>query len=441
LRSIAWCAVALAVACGETAKTQSGPLDRIYRPTGLAVESGRLLVASSNGDLLYDDDTGGSLIALDPSVDPAHIPTGGAVNLRSFAGDLVIARNVVQDPAAPEPDACGTALATTLAITATRGSNTLNTLSVAADGRLSCERCGTPLSGTFGDPFAVAVACGPGRASAFVGYLHAPDAGAWLTEYDLVTGALRTVRAGIGPVRAFAYDAARDRLYFVGLATGVPTPLRWIELGGCTLGLAAGSGGCSVGSASLSPLPPGIELRSIALAHPLAGAPQRAYLTGRLYDVASAATAGGRTTEFGGLLIVVDFVENARGGVDAQVVRRMPLEGDLGHGLQDVRVLPARPGKRDVVATVAIDDGVLWIYDDETLSLAAFGRGGTTGAPTLGHQPFGLAVDPVAVGTAARLYVGSYGENYVTPIEVPLDAPDRAVFAGGTQRKITGGTP
>ncbi len=441
MRRLVWCAVALALACGETAKTQPGPLDRIYRPTGLAVESGRLLVASSNADLLYDDETGGSVIALDPaSLDSVRV--AGAVTVRSFAGDLAVARTTSQDPAARDPEACGTAVPGALALFATRGSNTLNTLRVASDGKLSCDRCGIPLSGTFSDPFAVTVACGPGRASAFVGYLRSPDGGAWLTEYDLATGALRSARVGAGPVRAFAYDAARDRLYLVGLATGVPTPLRWLELGGCTFGLAAGAGGCSVGSASLATLPPGIELRSIALAHPFPGAPQRAFLTGRLYDTAAAATAGARTTDFGGRLLVVDLVDNAQGGVDVRPVGE-PI--DIGKGAQDVRVLPMRTGRRDVVAAVAIDDGVLTILDDDTGAWTQFRRSdgapSATGAPVLGHQPFGIAVDPVVTGAAARLYVGSYGENYVTPIDVPLDAPDQAAFAGGSQRKITGGTP
>jgi hypothetical protein len=78
--------------------------------------------------------------------------------------------------------------------------------------------------------------------------------------------------------------------------------------------------------------------------------------------------------------------------------------------------------------------------DDETGGIRQLGRSEATGVPLLGHQPFGLAVDPDAVGTA-RLWVGSFGESYVTPIDVPLAAPENADFAGGSQRKITGGTP
>ncbi len=109
------------------------------------------------------------------------------------------------------------------------------------------------------------------------------------------------------------------------------------------------------------------QLRSTPGRTPRApGVPIRAYLTARLYDPVSAAAAGGRTTDYGGLLLVVDLVDNAFGGVDPQLVSVL----DIGHGAQDVRVLPRLPAwapdRRDVVAAVSVDEGSLWIYDDET---------------------------------------------------------------------------
>jgi hypothetical protein len=447
LHRIAWiAAAALAAACGETPKDESGPLDRLYRPTGLAVHEGRLLVVSSNGDLLYDDDTGGTLIALDlstPSTEPAGID--GALAVRSFGGDLAVA-DAVSCPTTP-------LAADPRAIFATRGSNALYAASIGPDGSLSCAGCEVPLSGPFSDPFAVGVACGGGRARAFVGHLRSVSGEAWITEYDLETGVQRSMSVGAGPIRAFAYDAARDRLYLLGLATGSPTPLRWVELGGCTIG-ASGPGGCSVYQASLPSVSSGIELRGMAFAPARDGEPQRVYLTGRLYDTSAAAIAGGRVNDLGGALLVVDLVENARGGVDLQLV-----EGhDIGRGAQDVRVLPSPdPDRRDIVAALTVDDAVLWIYDDRTGALTQFGRdpitgeplgepGGrdpATGAPVLGHEPFGLAVDPDPIDTVARVYVGSYRESFVTPIDVPLDAPEDAHFTGlaGAARRISGGTP
>jgi hypothetical protein len=430
LRRLAWFVAALAVACGDEAKLEAGPLDRMYLPTGLAVHDHKLLVASSNADLRYDDETGGSVIAFDPR-DLDSVSVAGAVNIRSFGGDLAIAA---------DPVACGTVVVPeAIAVVATRGSNTLNVLRISDSdsGALSCDRCGIPISASFVDPLAVAIACAGGHARAFVGYLRATSSQAWITEYDLDSGTLRNALVGVGPVRALAYDAAADRLYVVGLATGQPTPLRWVGLSDCEIGVT-GAGACTVGQAAIPALPPGVELRSIALAHhPFGSAPQRAFLTGRIYDPTSAATAGGRTVDYGGLLIVVDLVDNAFGGVDVELVDSLPI----GRGAQDVRVLPARAGKRDVVAALAVDEGELWIYDDDTGSLARFGRNAATGAPELGHQPYGLAVDAELVGTMARLYVGSFAESFVTPIDVPLDTPDQPVFAGGTQRKISGGTP
>jgi hypothetical protein len=251
---------------------------------------------------------------------------------------------------------------------------------------------------------------------------------------------LRNGLVGVGPVRALAYDAAHDRLYVVGLATAQPTPLRWVGLRDCEVG-TTGAGACTVGQAAIPAIPPGVELRSIALAHPFATAPQRAFLTGRVYDPTSAATAGGRTVDYGGLLLVVDLVENAFGGVDVELVDSLPI----GRGAQDVRVLPPRGlDRRDVVAALAVDAGELWIYDDETGRLARFGRNVETGAPQLGHQPYGLAVvDPELVATTARLYVGSFAESFVSPVNVPLDTPDAAFVpttTAGLPYRISGAT-
>jgi hypothetical protein len=455
VRSGAWLALALAAACGSEAKPTSGPLDRIRLPTGMAVHRGgaqaRLLVASSNGDLLYDEKTGGAVLSLDPGSLTTPAVTG-ALNVHSFAGDLALARSEERGAGVPDAEACGTAIrggpGSALAVFATRGSNTLNVLSVAPDGRVACERCGMPTPTGVADPLAVAVACGGGRARAFVGYLATQSGAAVVTELDLSSGVRRTATLGAGPVRAFAYDRDRDRLYVVGLATGAPTPLRWIDLAGCTVGASLGSEACTVGEAAIPSPASGVELRSIALANPAVpgtprapGVPLRAYATARLYDLPSASAAGARTTDLGGVLLVLDLVETSAGRVEPRVVWTWPI----GRGAQEVRVLPPRAGRRDVVAALSVSDGVLWIYDDETRSVAAFGREaaapGATGAPVLGHDPFGLAVDPAPVGSAARVWVGSYRDGFVTPVDVPLDAPDQASFAGGAPVRITGGTP
>ena len=463
---IACCVLALALAAGCTAEpaAQAGPLDRVRLPSGMVVDDGgRLLVASSNSDLLYDDATGGSVISFEPGAvltGTSSVTIHSAINVRSFAGELAIARTGVRwtpsESPFPDAEACGTTLPggdlpdgleKTLAVFPTRGSNTLNVLSIAPDGALACEACGLPAGTGFGDPFSAAIACGAGRKRAFFGYLTVPNSEAVVAELDLVTFALRTAIIGIGQPRGFAYDRDRDRLFLASIATGTPTPLRWIDLAGCTLGAGLGAGGCNIGSATLATLPAGLELRSIALAHSTPGTPRpqgvalRAYVTARLYDASLAAGAGFRTTDFGGLLIVLDLRDDGLGGVQPQVVWTVPI----GRGAADVVLLPRSPnwapGRRDVVAALSVDEGELTIYDDETRSVTVFRQDQATGAPVLGHQPFGLAADPFPAGTAnrtARLWIGSYGDSFVTPIDVALEPEVVATFAGPTQLKITG---
>lgn len=471
MRRFAWCALALAAACGSEPTPPPGPLDQIRLPTGMAVRDHRVLVASSNADLLYDTASGGTLISLDPT-DPVGLETvtiAGAVDVPSFAGELGIARPEAPGPGTPglDSDACGPAsdlpaakaVQGTLALFATRGSNTFNVVEVAGDGALSCSGpsagCGMPGGFGFGDPYAVSVACGNGRARAFFSYMTTPNGVAALAELDLRTLAVATLSFGIGPTRGMAYDRDRDRLYMAGVASAVPTPLRWLDLAGCNVAAAVGAGGCTIGSATFPTLPAGLELRSIALAHSQTpgtprpfGTPIRAYITARLYDTAAAASVGYRTTDFGGLLMVVDLFEDALGGVQPQLVWTVPI----GLGAQDVKVLPRLPGwspsRRDVVAALAVDEGVFWIYDDETRSVAAIRTCSTTqacdlasGAPVLGHQPSGLAVDPVLLGSTARVWVGSYQDSFVTPIDVTLDPEVSVTFAGGSPHRIAGATP
>jgi hypothetical protein len=138
---------------------------------------------------------------------------------------------------------------------------------------------------------------------------------------------------------------------------------------------------------------------------------------------------------------VVDLVDDALGGVDVEIVDVQ----DMGVGAQDVRVLPgAGPSGGTVVAALAVDDGSLTVYDDRSLSVARVGRleeGG--GRPVLGHEPFGLAVDPDAAAGLAHLYVGSFRESFVTPVDVRLDVPldqlDAVTVA--TTARFTGATP
>jgi hypothetical protein len=434
-------------ACGKVVEPVPGPLGALYKPTGIAVQhrpggNPRLIVVSSNGDLQYDSATGGSVIALE-SFEGDFLTTGyrvtGAVNVGSFGGDLVLV-----DPSAcgtipgiQDPSDVGTSVA---AFFATRGSSTLNKLRLTADGQLGCAECGIHLSGTFTDPLPVVMACRPGiRASAFVGYLQGHNQEGWITQYDLATGATQNFDVGNGPVRNLAYDAVSDRLYILGLTTYGHTPLRYVDLGGCTLGPGLSAGGCAT-TYAVEPFSwASVEERSMAFAsdnQQALGGPRRAYVTARVYDAGAASATGTRATDLGGKLYVVDLLQGPLG-----VVVDVVDEVDIGKGAQDVRVLPTAgfaPGRGDIVAVLSVDDSFLWVYDTETRALGKIGRDPVTGAPLGGGYLYGLAVDPVAASSVARLYVGSYADSRVVPIDVPLDDVSAVDFAGGTRHDITG---
>jgi hypothetical protein len=295
----------------------------------------------------------------------------------------------------------------------------------------------------------VGIACdtaATGIARAYVGYIRGSGNVGWITQIDLKRtpadpGYVQHAAYDFGQVRSFAYDAHRTRLYFTHAVTGGPATLDYVDLANeCRIDVAYAAGGCKNGASRAGAIPTGLEIAGIALANDT-GSPttvRRAYLTAKIYDAAAAASAGGRVGDFDGLLLVVDLAEDAAGVLDVRIVDQIPL----GYGATYVRVLPRRTGKRDVVTAIAADDGVVWIYDDETGERVAFGRNPATGAPLTGQGSFALGVDPVPLaGNVARVYVGSFREHFVTPIDVPLDDPTAAAIplVDGSFRRILGG--
>ncbi len=455
MRRLALAAAAAAIACGNpTVQREAGPLDRFFYPVGVAVLDHRLIVASSDADLTYSPDDGGSVIAVDPTAEP--IPVTGAVNVLPFAGEIGLA-----DLAAC-PAALVTAGSSALALVPIRGADLVYRLDVGTDGALSCEDCQIHVgSAERGDPFAMGIACDspttPGVtpvARAYVGYLRSSLGQAWLTQIDLTrppTDEQYVQHAfwDAGQIRSFAYDASRRRLYVTRSATGSSTSLRYVDLANeCRIDRLPIEGGCRSDTTRAGAVPPGVELRGIALSNETdpASPVRRAYVTARIYDAAAAATAGFAVGDFDGLLLVVDLSEDAAGKLRFDVVDKIPI----GYGAAYVHVLPARPGKRDVVAAIAANDGVVWIYDDDTGTRVAIGRDPVTGAPLVGGGPFDIAADPVplpgsitvaAPNGVARVYVGSFRQHFVTPIDVPLDDPESAAIplTLGVPVRIAGG--
>ncbi len=453
MRRLALAALAAAACTNPQVEHPSGPLDSFFYPTGLAVLDHRLFVASSNADLTFSPDTGGSVISVDPLANPIRVT--GALDIESFSGELGIA-DATSCPAIADRLAAQKLGA--LAFVPIRGSNFVYRLGVGTDGSISCANCGLPVGSTErGDPFAIGIACddatapgGPKVARAFVGYLRSSGGQAWLTQIDLTLDPTDPLYVqhnfwDVGTLKAFAYDRTRRRVYFTRSVTGSPETLRYADLtygaptaeypGGkpCPIGLYYSAGGCMSDATPSGSLPPGIELRGIALANnpDPASTTRRAYLSARVYDAAAAASAGYAVGDYEGLLLVVDLTTSPAGRLTVNVVNQV----HIGFGAAYVRVLPARAGKRDVVAVIAIDDGSVWIYDDETGNRVAFNRDPATGTPLVGEGPFGLAVDPVALpgsvtasspSGVARVYAGSFRQHWVTAIDVPLDDPASA---------------
>lgn len=423
--------LALPVACSELSEMEPGPTTTFYRPVGLGVHQGHLVVASSNSDLRYDDETGGSVIAVDPLADP--VTWLGGLNVKSFAGELAIA------------DAARCGIPGTLALVPVRGSDVLYRIAIGAGGALSCDGCELSLSGQGAtDPFAVAVACdGAGFARAYVGYLRSVGGSAWITQIDLTQpetadGAVQHAAYTTGQIRSFAFDAGRRRLYSAQTTTGSSTFIHYVDLvGGCRIDVtdAEAPNRCRSGAAALWP---GIEPRSIALSRGDGPEPfRRMYVSARVYDPVAAATVGVRVGEVGGFLVVADLVDDLAGRTQLQVVKVVPL----GYGAGAVALLPGRgPTVREVVAVLAGGSGELLIYDDETDDRVYVGRDGV-GHPLVGAAPIGLAVDPVPSGTGhAHVYVGSFEENFVTRIDVPL-ADINGLALPATLPHIAGANP
>jgi hypothetical protein len=438
----------LLAACSEQVSNSPPPLDAFYFPTGLALTPSpageTLLVGSSNFDLRYSPASGGTVIAVDPVASlgaPGGTLTGrGAVRVGSYAGPVVVA----DDRTCP-------GIAVPQALVASRYTGRLHRVPLTAEGGVAeCSGvgCDLALDPDFLDAYPVGVACRADglRRSALVGYLRTTAVGtaaagtAWLTQVDLDDPAgtdlsRRTFPLGPGPIIDMAYDATADRLFAVGRFAGNIAPLFVIDLTPCAPADPACENPSQLPSFDLSGAVRGAELTGIALSHPQAGLGRRAYVTARLYDADLAGRIGGRPSfDVGAALLVVDVAEDATGRPAVSVLRVVPI----GLGPGQVRVLPPRPGKRDVVVVTNSLEGRVTVYDDDlgavvrVLSLDA-----GSGMPEAGREPFALAVEDR--GADAWVYVAAFDLSTVSVLAVPLDAPGQADLlrdAGGAPLRI-----
>lgn len=428
--------------CNDASNRIPPPLDRFVFPTGMALrhvltpcapgavcstcQGGTpgcqtlLYVASTNFDLSYDPDTGGTVMAVDPDrvvngqplAPPALV--GDPVRMGSFAGQLAVLDESTcpgwEDGTRPP-----------LALVTSRSLNAFYPLLLAADGAPSCgSGCPMGLQVGIGDPFGVALSC---RSQAGA----SPDVSAWISYQNTLTGQAMlsqipfatatpslalSVILGSAAVYEGVYEPLRDRLYFTSRFIGGNfTPLRYVDLG-----FLSGT----VNPVRLDYEVAGAETTGLAISSDAT----RAYVALRLYDPDLAVFV--RPPDIGGALAVVDLTDVPAGGPYGRLLRLVPLP----LGPSEVRAI-ARPGMRDLVAITCTTDSSLVLYDDDTGSVArVIGADRATGAPLLGRSAFGLAIESPWQGptsTGVRLFVASFDQSFVSIVQI--DDPTRPAGA------------
>ena len=400
-------------ACTETTSEVLPPLDRFYFPIGLAttrVDGGAktaLLVASSNFDLRYSAQGGGTLLSVASVASPGPVALLGAERIGSYAGPVAVA----DEATCP---GIGTGAS---AFVASRYDDKLYQFGIGAGGELTCGAdCVRGVQPGFDDPFAVSVACGTAGKWAFVGYLDPPPTtsatvlGAWVSEIDLAnpSAAPREVLMGDGPVRAMAHDATTDRLWATTQSSGARALLHSVVLSDPRWqGPAPWQ---AVDTVDLFPLVHGAELRAIAVGSSPAAGVSRLFITARLYDAEVQASTGYRPSyDIGGVLIVLDVAE----GTDGRPAVSIRAVESLGLGVGDVAVVKRAVSAPDLVVATAADEDLLYVYDDLTGALVHAVGHDWAGSPIVGDRPMALAVDQVTPGLAADVYVAAFGSHVV----------------------------
>ncbi len=444
-------AAALLVSCAKGATRPNAPTDVLHYPAWIAavgpaslsgLSHDQLLIANLDQDLAYDN---GAVVAFDPTIqDGAFLD---AVAVPNMAGQVL----VVDQAAA---GACASALDAVyplpFALVAGRFQDSLFVvpLSATSGGSLLLgTRHEIPLNPfSASAPFGLAFSCGTDSTPrVWVSFLSGQNSTGYIDQVDLLSDSVVQVNALTGGTRSFAYDPAQDRLYFTNREHDQAAPVRWIQVGTGCLSFPNGvqderQGGCHVDTGfDLSNQFRGAEPNEIKFASSFLddhGVEQpflcttpgfkgqvcpRLYLSVRIYDADLAAFIGGRPSgDLGGKLVVLELPESGLGRPEPQVV----AEFDIGRIAGDVQLIP-RTGKRPLVAVTAIDDALLWLYDDDTGSMAkVFGRD-ALGMPAMGRQPTASAGVDLG-GNVTRLFVTSYRDNWLSAVDVPLDDPGGA---------------
>lgn len=484
-------ALATLAACGEQTQFFAAPTDRFFFPTGLALRhvervpgacaagggvegcQTQLFVASSNADLRYEPASGGTLVSLDVDVAVAHslpgaaAPTSQALGAQNGLLGVATIGSLAGEVTVLDAATCPGWGGGPQVLVPTRGQGLLHRLSVADSGALTCATaCAVPMTvfSNLGalqvkDPWQVVLACGNfppdaggapvARALGFATYLNVESTLGALGELQLdkldnaddsAKPVLRTL--GVSPTRSAVFDPASTRLFATqGFASLGVSPLRWLTLAAPEAGYHARNFAPVFGAAAI---------RTMALSTDR----KRAYLGLGLYDPLLAASGAALPVyDVGTALAVVDLTDNATGDPSFRV---LDLEDRfIGRGIAEMAVLPRPAGaSHDVVAVTSTEDGTLALYEvDDAGSgqvVNVLGHCQVTatdpanqnapqpcppGAPLLGKQPFGLAVEALAPAadpnpppgspgrSLVRLFVGSFDRGWVNVVTVDPSNP------------------
>jgi len=473
-KRVAVLACLAAAGCLDTYPVPQTPTNLFYLPSGIAVHpllhaagtvhpASVLLVVSTNFDLRYDPQSGGTVLSVDPdaapdqlSENPEFVPIGNPLRIGSFGGEISLV-----EPGCPAGwPACRSGCPTmtfpsgvdAFAITSSRYDDVVYAIEVDPSGDLTCgPECTIPLPSQYLDPYGVGIVCsdraGRNLANAFVTQIRAANNQGLLTRIDLATLGQETVGFDTVALAApntytTAFDPGTGRL-FLSTQIGLTEPLRWFN----PLTLPAVSLG-TLTAPTVNQINLGAYLRA-TLTQDLAVSNDGQHLYVQLEQVDGDLLQQGVVVPKGGALAVFDLAPDSYNQPSMLLERAV----NTCQGGGQLRVLPQRAGKRDLVALTCDTQAILMLYDDEIGDVVSYvWLDPGTGQPLLGRQPFGMAVEPIdpsraitspqvpyAPGVSSpytpspctlgnscvRIYVASFAQSWVNLVELDPASPQQ----------------
>jgi len=462
---VALVAFLMAASCTDSYPGQVPALDVLTFPVGLAVRqvaptaaapagSSQLVIVNSNFDLRFNEQSGGTVLVVDPDLSQdsslgGQLTVMGAVRVGSFGGEVALADAACQ-PGWPDcPSQCAP-LATdpfvagggAKLLVASRSGQIVYRMQMASNGSLQCgASCPFVLPVDRPNPYGISIACsergGSPTAYAFVSHLLSANNLGWLSRVNLFADDdVLGLQLGRDSTYTSIHDKARD-LVFVSTSVGlVNATFRWFN----PLVTPTDVNGVAVPSFSsptFSTFLPGALARDMALSSD----GRFLYVTVEFFDLTIALQSGAIFTQ-GGALAIFDLAPTALAQPRMQLLD--VVRTCLGAG--QIRRLPSRIGKADLFAITCDIEGALAIFDSDAHTVVRYiGLDPVTGLPVLGRRPFGLAVEPIDPARATvpvagagydpspcvpgracnRIYVGSFFDNLVNVLEMDPDQPNQ----------------